>query len=476
MVEQRTIDLSAIKDPAALEIIKYLLEENAKLREEVRQLQEKVARLEKNSSTSSKPPSSDITKPLSEQRRPGERKIGAQERHRGKQREMLLPEQVDDTKDLQPLKECPNCGHALEEPEEPDELVQQTVELLEKPIEVIEYHRPGRWCSKCGKMHYAPLPEGVIEGQLCGPRLQALIAYMKGNLGASYTELSQFCADVLGLTVSRGMLCRVIARVNQALEPPYQELEAHIRTETVLNIDESGWYDSGSRYWVWLFCTPLVAFFSIQRSRGCKVLQEILGATFSGAIISDFYSAYVKYASLMQQFCLAHLIRDIKFLTTLPDLATQEFGRKLLRHFELLFRHWHARDKIPREVFVRRCDKIQRRLFTFLTRASPPKGAALTMKKRLVKHWPSLFRFVKEPALLQPTNNLAEQTLRFIVRIRRQTQGTRSEWGRHWCSRVMSVIATCKKQNRSAWQFICQAVNAKNFGSDYPSLLPTYRA
>ena len=61
-----------------------------------------------------------------------------------------------------------------------------------------------------------------------GPRLQALLGYMKGHLGASYTELQQFCSDVLGLEVSRGMICRTIARVNQALELPYQELGEHI--------------------------------------------------------------------------------------------------------------------------------------------------------------------------------------------------------------------------------------------------------
>jgi len=473
MVEQRVIDLSAIKDPAAVEIIKYLLGENEQLRAEVRQLQEKVARLEKNSNTSSKPPSSDITKPAHDQRRPGERKIGGQVRHPGKRREMLPPEQVDDTKVLPALEDCPDCGRSLEDPQEPDEIVQQTIEFKEKPVEVIEYHRPGKWCGKCAKMHYAALPSGVIEGQLCGPRLQALIAYMKGSLGASYTEISQFCSDVLGFEVSRGLLCRIIARVTRALEAPCQELEAQISKEDTLNIDESGWYDSGARYWVWLFCTNLIAFFSIQQSRGCKVLKEILGEAFSGAIISDFYSAYTCYASLKQQFCLAHLIRDIKFLTTLPDPVTREFGENVLRCFKLLFEYWHQRDKVPREIFLRRCNKIQRRLFMLLIRATLPKGEALTMKKRLIKHWKSLFRFVQHPTLYQPTNNLAEQTMRFVVRIRRQTQGSRSVWGRLWAGRIMSVLATCRKQKRSAWLFLQQAINAENFGSNSPSLLPT---
>ena len=48
MVEQGKIDLLVIKDPAAVEIIKFLLEENRQLRERIRYLEEKVSRLEKN--------------------------------------------------------------------------------------------------------------------------------------------------------------------------------------------------------------------------------------------------------------------------------------------------------------------------------------------------------------------------------------------------------------------------------------------
>jgi transposase len=467
MVKHGMIDLSGIKDPAAVEIIKFLLER-------VRVLEEEVARLKKNSSTSSKPPSSDITKPAHEQRQPGERKIGGQAKHEGKNRAMLPPEKVDETKVL-PIEQCPDCGDMLREHEEAKVLIQQTIELREDPVEVTEYHRPGRWCNKCKKMHYAELPAGVIEDQLCGPRLQALIAYMKGSHATSYRELGQFCSDVLGFAIARSTLCQIIAQVTEALEAPCQELEEQIAQENVVNIDESGWYDSGDRHWVWLFCTELIAFFSIQPSRGCKVLKEILGSAFQGAIISDFYSAYVSYASLRQQFCLAHLIRDIKFLTTLPDAISKEFGEQVLRCFKILFKHWHERDKIPRDIFLRRCKKIQRRLFMLLTKAALPKGEALTMKKRLLKHWDSLFRFVEQPELFQPTNNLAEQTMRFVVRIRRQTQGSRSLWGRLWAGRIMSVLASCRKQKRSSWHFLLQAIHAQNFGSKSPSLLPTYQ-
>ena len=90
MVEQLDLEkeISEIQDPKALRVIAYLLQR-------IQLLEEKIARLERNSTNSSKPPSSDITKPVNEQRRPGERRIGAQARHPGKQRDMLPPEKVD---------------------------------------------------------------------------------------------------------------------------------------------------------------------------------------------------------------------------------------------------------------------------------------------------------------------------------------------------------------------------------------------
>jgi len=64
---------------------------------------------------------------------------------------------------------------------------------------------------------WAELPPGVVEGQLFAPRLQALIAYMKGSLHASYTGLEEFCHEVLDINVARSHLCNTIARVNDAL-------------------------------------------------------------------------------------------------------------------------------------------------------------------------------------------------------------------------------------------------------------------
>lgn len=255
----------------ALEVIKYLLEENRQLRGKVLALEEKVAELSKNSSTSSKPPSSDIVKPPQERRQPGKRKQGGQPGHQGSQRAFLPPEQVDHVERLQ-IESCPECGTGLAS-SEAEPLIQQTIELLEKPVIITEFHREAGFCPCCHETHYAPLPAGVIAGQLLGPRLQSLTGYMKGSLGTSYSELSQFFQDVLGVEVSTGLLANVIKRVSEALKVPYQEVEQALPEQEKRHVDETGWRELGKKLWVWLFCNSSIVYFTIEATRGAKVLR-----------------------------------------------------------------------------------------------------------------------------------------------------------------------------------------------------------
>ena len=42
--------------------------------------------------------------------------------------------------------------------------------------------------------------------------------------------------------------------------------------------------------------------------------------TWKGILVCDGYGVYTKWVNL-RQHCLAHLIRDVKFLTTLPETS-----------------------------------------------------------------------------------------------------------------------------------------------------------
>ena len=74
---------------------------------------------------------------------------------------------------------------------------------------------------------------------------------------------------------------------------------------------------------------------------------------------------------------------------------------------------------------------------------------------------------------MDPTNNVAEQAIRFVVIDRHVNQGTRSAAGRQASERLWTVIATCRLQGRSAFDFILEAVRAYFCGRPAPSLLPS---
>lgn len=465
------------QEQAYLRRIAELEAENAQLRTQVEtltrqvaKLAEQVAKLSKNSSNSSKPPSSDIVKPPKPGLPKGPRRQGGQPGHKGATRRPFRDDQIDHFEELHPA-DCPHCHGARLEPTGRFK-TQQVAELREKPLLITEYRRHQCRCGDCGELLWTELPPGVAEGQLFGPRLQALIAYMKGSLHASYTGLADFCRDVLDIDVARSHLCNTIACVNDALALPYEQLAEHLPAEPVLNIDESGWKNKGARYWIWVFCTSTISFFRIAKSRGSKVLEAVLGEVYNGTIISDFFSAYVKYGNRLQQFCLAHLIRDIKFLTTLPGQRDKQFGQRLLTDFKRLFHCWHLREKIPKDrldrILLRIKDRVLRRAEVH---AGGERSKSRTLARRFLKHGEAIFHFLFDPAV-EPTNNAAERAIRQAVIDRRITQGSRSEMGRKWNARIWTVLSTCRKQNRSAWQFLQNALSAHHFQTQAPSLMP----
>jgi transposase len=179
-------------------------------------LKERIAQLEKNSSNSSKPPSSDITKPKEEQRQPGKRKVGAQPGHKANWRREFREDEIDRRRKIK-LSRCPECQNKLKQ--RLDEVaVHQQAELVKKPVIVTEYQLRGGFCSCCNKVVYPPIPDGVIPGQLFGPRLLTLFGFMKAEMGVSVSELAEFSAEVLKLKISRGAIQNCIFRVSNAIK------------------------------------------------------------------------------------------------------------------------------------------------------------------------------------------------------------------------------------------------------------------
>jgi len=463
MSDKRNMDLEKISKAE-------LWAENIALKQHIAELELRIAKLEKNSSNSSKPPSSDIVKPKAPNARKGKRHIGGQPGHPKHDRTPFAAEEIDNVQEYT-LKQCPHCGGHMEEADIPPRIIQQ-VELVEKPVRIEEHRAYGYWCPHCRKFHYAVLPEEVKRSGLAGPRLTALAAYLKGASHASYSTIQGFFRDVIQTPLSRGHIAKLIAKVSGALDDPYAELLAALPKEARLNVDETGHKEKGDPFWTWCFRAATFTLFKIDPSRGSKVLIEVLGKEFNGVIGCDYFSAYRKYMrgfDVTVQFCLAHLIRDVKFLTTLPDRVTANYGKRLLKRLRSLFRIIHRREKMTEEKFQSALEREREKLVATAKRA-PERREAQNMAERFRKYGKAYFEFITTPGI-EPTNNLAEQAIRFIVIDRKVTQGTRSEKGRRWSERIWTTMATCRIQGRSAFEYLLEAVGAYFRGEAAPSLL-----
>jgi len=78
----------------------------------------------------------------------------------------------------------------------------------------------------------------------------------------------------------------------------------------------------------------------------------------------------------------------------------------------------------------------------------PSTKEARNLAKRFHRHGASYLRFITSPGL-EPTNNLAEQAIRFVVIDRKITQGSRGDTGQRWLERIWTAIATCAQTGRS---------------------------
>ena len=154
------------------------------------------------------------------------------------------------------------------------------------------------WCPHCQKFHYAPLPDAVVKAGLFGPRLTALVAFMKGVCHASFSTIRKFLRDVAQVDVSRGYLAKLVAKASASLAAAYAELLARLPGEAVLNIDETGHKEYREKFWTWCFRAQHYTLFRIDKSRGSKVLVEVLGTEFDGVLGCDYFGATAStYAS-----------------------------------------------------------------------------------------------------------------------------------------------------------------------------------
>ena len=122
---------------------------------------------------------------------------------------------------------------------------------------------------------------GVGSVQL-GPEALTLAAVLNKQMGLSLGHTRQALAYGFGLQVSRGGLCRALARMANQATPSYRGLVRAARQSLVNSVDETGWKVGGRLQWLHVAVSAEVTVYAIRPGRGYEQAREILGQTTRG--------------------------------------------------------------------------------------------------------------------------------------------------------------------------------------------------
>jgi transposase len=445
-----------------------------RVRELTAQLQAALSKLNANSSNSSIPPSANPpSAPPPVRKKKSKKKRGGQPGHPPHLKALLPPEQVTRTEVIVP-DACEQCQGKLPReagPNDPEPKRFQVVDLPPiKPV-VIEYQAHGRTCTCCGRVTQAVIP-AAIRAHSVGSGLTAIVAYLSGNHGLSKRAIEEILENLFGVKIALGTIANLEQEVRAALEAAYQEAVAKVRQAEVKFADETSWKVWGKLHWLWTAATTGVVAFLIHARRGKEGLKALLGETINGILHSDRWGVYNLIPSERRQVCWAHLKRD--FQKILEGGGPSAFvGRRGLRLISEVFAAWHAfrEGQITRRTMQRRIEPLQRRLGKTLVEGGLGDDARVaTFCRHLLELEDALWRFTERDGI-EPTNNFAERILRLAVLWRKRSFGCTSQDGCRFVERILTVVQTCRLQNRNTFHYLREAVHNHRQGAPCPKLV-----
>ena len=110
-----------------------------------------------------------------------------------------------------------------------------------------------------------------------------------------------------------------------------EAIRQQTRESPVVHADETGWREDGQNRYVWVLATPKARYFEIGRLNIAQI-DSMLGNSFGGILVTDFYSVYNHFLGEHQR-CWAHLLRDVRELVAqyLQDRSLARWARRLDR-------------------------------------------------------------------------------------------------------------------------------------------------
>lgn len=418
------------------ELIDIILEKEERLKEKdakIKKLEKELAKY-KNPNTPSS--SNKHLKPNTQGlRKKKNSKRGAPKGHTGTNRKQNI-----DKHEIVDTDECSKChNHNVKDYKIFNRVVEETPEPIKPETKHVEIHR--KRCLDCGHIFIPEHNTTPLHGKF-GVNIMVLVIFLKFLLRGVLRKTACFLESSIALKLTPATVNSIIARVANAADDEYDALKQRIRQAYIVYVDETSFSVLGKNQWVWVFRTANDILLVIRPSRGSNVLEEILGADYSGNITCDCWRAYNFLTGANIQRCWAHLLRKSEKLCEF--VAGKHFHDKLTTLFAEIkeFKEeQHTQDQRDRK-YLELTNKLKN-IIDYYSRYDEFTSVVKYIRFNL-NNW---FTCIKVEGM-EPTNNFAEQAIRETVMVRKIIGAFRSESGKQNYETLASVIASWQMQNR----------------------------
>jgi transposase len=448
------VDLAMALQKRVLELEELVAQQQAVIGQLTARIERLEARLQQDSHNSHQPPSSDgYVKPAPKSlREKSSRPSGGQPGHPG---HTLKAVARPDHRIPHPLKRCPR-GHPLMDCPVIRQEKRQVFDLPVLGLEVVEHHAEVKVCPTCEESVTAAFPAGVEAPVQYGPRFLTLLAYWRDAQLLPLERIRQMAFDLFSQWVSEATIQQAVVTTAEALVPFEQDLKTSIQQASQLNADETGLRINGKGQWLHVLATPTLTWYGVHPKRGCAAMEDFdLLPNFRGRLVHDEFGPYWTYGR-EHVLCNAHHERELVF-------AAEQEHQPWAACLKTLLERANQKRQDQGSLTTRQAHHYVERYRDLLNDASPPPGTkAHSLHRRLLKFEGPTLAFLKDPTI-PFTNNQAEQDLR-MMKVQQKISGPfRTFEGARLFACVRSYIATLRKQHKSVWDGLAEALRGRPF-------------
>jgi len=434
-----------------------ILKQNQALINRIKDLEERLKKYEnqKNSRNSSIPPSKDENRPkkTNSLREGTDRKPGGQPGHKGVT--LKMTETPDEIKEYIPSF-CNCCGRDLKGI--PYKLVEkrQIADIPEIKIKVIEHRIYERECI-CGHTATSECNEGIKNRIMFGKNIEALTAYFSVRQYTPFKRLQEMFRDVFLSNISEGGLHELLKRITNKALPVYNQIKGKLENSRQVGADETGARINGDKKWFWTWQNEKLTFITLSDNRGTSTIIKNFKDGFKNAILGhDCWKSHFQTDAYSHQICIAHLLRELKYLSELyKNKWTTEFVQMLKYALD------HKKQLKPTDYLYPQSNTIliENWLNELLEKPIDNNHKELVVfRKRMIKYKPFIFTFLHFNDV-PPDNNGSERAIR-NVKVKLKVSGQfKSDHGADTFAVLRSVIDTAIKNGQNALQALTAIAN-----------------